>query len=204
MELVRRHSGDYNLALPWLLPVDQRGAELMNSEHSGCLDCRRYPPPSWKPVQVAAQVRAAGLQGATTLGGVDVSGVPETFARARVGGRQLLNLTTPSQLRALGVPRAADALLLPWTQRLRNVHLGRNWGAGAYCCASFSSNMPTLEQWRRMLLIPEWGPLRASRLLDAFVDRDEVGRFLGKKAHVPMPLARPRGFDAYVCPRIFC
>ena len=57
IELVRRHSGQYELALPWILPHDQSAVELMNEQHPECLDCHRHPPTRWSPTQVAQQVR---------------------------------------------------------------------------------------------------------------------------------------------------
>ena len=76
------------------------------------------------------------------------------------------------QLRHLGVPPVADELLLPWVQRLRNVHVGRNWGAGVHCCSSLLPNMPSMSQWRRIAHLPTWGPLRPGHLLDAWEQRE--------------------------------
>ena len=175
MELVRRESGRYDeLPLPWLLPLHtQATVDVMNEAHPHCIDCTQRPPTKWTPTQVATQVREAGLQGLmqprtarqassgdepqsgiggnddakdkTGEGGAEVD-IPSLFLRHRVSGRQLLNLTSPQRLRHLGVPRAAEALLLPWIQRLRNVERGRNWGAGAHCCSALSPTMPTLQQ----------------------------------------------------------
>ena len=78
------------------------------------------------------------------------------------------------QLRNLGVPPSADELLLPWVQRLRNVHIGRNWGAGVHCCSALLPNMPSLSQWRRLARLPTWGPLRPTHLLDAWEQRECV------------------------------
>ena len=177
MELVRRESGRYDeLPLPWLLPLHtQATVDVMNEAHPHCIDCTQRPPTKWTPTQVATQVREAGLQGLmqprtarqassgdepqsgiggnddakdkTGEGGAEVD-IPSLFLRHRVSGRQLLNLTSPQRLRHLGVPRAAEALLLPWIQRLRNVERGRNWGAGAHCCSALSPTMPTLQQVR--------------------------------------------------------
>lgn len=98
-------------------------------------------------------------------------------------------MTSAAALRALGVPGEADELLLPWLQRLRNVRVGLNWGAGTHCCAELLPMMPTREQWRRMLRLPSWGPLRSSHMLDAFVDRDVASQFFGRHATALWPLA---------------
>ena len=183
MELVRRTSGKHDLALPWLLPHSERHVDLLNAAHPDCLDCKHSSPQRWTKEQVAVQVREAGLQG--LLASSDIAG---TFLRHKVTGRLLLNMTTPAHLRRLGVPRAAEPMLLPWVQRLRQVLHGRNWGAGVHCCAALAPSMPTLDQWRRMLEIPAWGPLRPEQLLDAMAQRHYVSRFLGKQASEPLPL----------------
>ena len=82
-----RTSGKYEMGLPWFLPHDQGAVELMNDVHGSCLDCRHNPPTKWTPTQVAVQVAAAGLQGSTVAGGVDVGAI---FAKHHVGGRLLL------------------------------------------------------------------------------------------------------------------
>ena len=52
MELVRRASGQYELALPWLLPHAQSHVDVMNAQHPRCLECRHAPPHKWTREQV--------------------------------------------------------------------------------------------------------------------------------------------------------
>ena len=63
MELVRRHTGRYELPLPYFLPTGYGHMKLINAMSRECLDCRNSPPASWSVEQVAAQVAISGLQG---------------------------------------------------------------------------------------------------------------------------------------------
>jgi len=108
---VRRRSGAYALPLHWVLPTDRADAAAMQAAHPRCLDCHKWPPPKWTPSHVATQAAEAGLQGEEAP---PLDEVPLLLLRAKVDGVALLNLTSPARLRALGVPRQADGLLLPW------------------------------------------------------------------------------------------
>ena len=63
MELVRRHTGRYDLPLPYFLPTGYGHVKLMNAMSRECIDCRNEPPASWSVTQVASQVAISGLQG---------------------------------------------------------------------------------------------------------------------------------------------
>eukprot|EP00966_Prymnesium_polylepis_P314206 7260976-Prymnesium_polylepis.1 len=91
MAQVRRHSGEYDLALPWFVPHNQSSVDLMNIVHPACLDCHHHPPTHWTSAQVAQQVSLAGLQGASTPPLADVGAV---FAKHHVHGHALLNIST--------------------------------------------------------------------------------------------------------------
>jgi hypothetical protein len=154
MELVRRHSGRYDLSLPFFLPTGYGHVKFMNSMTRECVDCRTSPPAKWSIEQVGTQLAVSGMQG-RPLG----AAVARRFVELRIDGPALLALNRSALSHGLGLSEQVVAMLEPWVRRLRSDN-AKVWAFGVHCCARWLTNMPSKEDWLQILTLPVLGPLR--------------------------------------------
>ena len=155
MELVRRSTGRYTLALPQYLPLQPSDLKLLHTLHPRCVNCLTHPPANWSVAQVASQLREAALQGRQPAS----ERVGRLFEARGVDGAALVALPGRRGLQKLGVDADDARQLLPWLRRVQSSN-PKVWGYGVHCCARWLSNMPGKREWLDALRLPELGPVR--------------------------------------------
>ena len=155
MELVRRSTGRYTLALPQYLPLQQNDLKLLHALHPHCIDCRTHPPSNWSVAQVASQLREAGLQGRQP----ESDRVSRLFEARGIDGPALVALPGRRGLQKLGLDADEARQLLPWLSRVQSTN-PKVWAYGVHCCARWLTNMPGKKEWLEALALPELGPVR--------------------------------------------